>query len=151
MPTLPLAFLHPRNQHRFVFERKGQRRIAGVLGVEVGFEEVARPTLVRTNSADLPAKGRFWIDSDRGTVLRSETRFIFRLSNATALVTTEYRPETELVMWVPSEMREQYRDNPGSSFPLFRVSTDATARYSDFRCFGVTVDEQARVPEHEGR
>jgi len=148
-PTLPLAFLHPRNQHRFVFDKRGQRRIAGVMGVEVGFEEVARPTLIRTTDDDLPATGRFWIDPHRGTVLRSETRLHFRRTHATALITTEYRPEPALAMWVPSVMREQYRDNPGSSWLLFRVSTDADARYSNFRRFGVTVDERARLPEPE--
>jgi hypothetical protein len=103
--------------------------------------------MVRTHYGDLPTEGRFWIDPERGTVLRSETRFLFRHAQATASVATEYRPEAALAMWVPWEMREEYQDNPGAAVRLFGVSTDATARYSNFRRFGVTVDEEARLPE----
>jgi len=136
LPTLPLVFLHPRNQGRFAFERKGERQIEGVRGVEVEFEETARPTLVhRTSGADLPAKGRFWIDPARGTVLRTETRFQLGPGQGIASVSAEYHPEPRLAMWVPSEMHEEY---PNSG---------ATARYSNFRRFGVSVDEKARLPE----
>jgi VWFA-related protein len=136
LPTLPLVFLHPRNQGRFAFERKGERQIEGVRGVEVRFEETARPTLVRrARGADLPAEGSFWIDPVRGTVLRTETRFQFAPGRGTAFVATDYRPEPRLAMWVPSEMREEYRDS------------GATARYSNFRRFGVNVRENARLPE----
>jgi hypothetical protein len=138
VPTLPLVFLHPQNQGRFVFERKGRRRIAGVLGVEVRLEEAGRPTFVRREwGADLPAEGSFWIDPGRGTVLRTEVRFDFAPMRATATVTTDYRPEPRLAMWGPSEMRERY---PGSG---------ATARYSNFRRFGVSVEEKVRLPATE--
>jgi VWFA-related protein len=150
LPTLPLAFLHPRIQPRFSFERKGRRRIAGVEGVEIRFEETGRPTLVRgEESSDLPATGRFWVDPERGTVLRSETRFTFPPSRARASVATEYRPEPALALWVPSEMREEYEDIPGSSWPLFRTPSEATAQYSNYRRFGVAIDEKARLPEAE--
>jgi len=128
-PTLSLVFLHPRNQHRFAWKRGGTRRFGTVEGLEVEFEETARPTLVdRDGQGDLPAKGRFWIDPRRGTVLRSETRFHFKFFQAEpgignsaltrvweamgrASVATEYRPEPRLAMWVPSEMRPRL---PGS-------------------------------------
>jgi hypothetical protein len=75
-PTLALMFLHPRNQARFEWKRGGTRRFGATLGVEVEFEEKARPTIVdKDGQGDLPAHGRFWIDPARGTVLRSETRF----------------------------------------------------------------------------
>ena len=147
MPTLGLLFLHPRNQHRSVFERKGQRRIAGVLGIEVRFREVGSPTLVQTGYGDLPAKGRAWIDPQRGTVLRTEIELRFQPQDSTASISTEFRPMPELAMWVPSEMREEYQDNPGRGVMLFGVSTDATALYSGFRRFGVTVEEKARLDE----
>ena len=105
-PTLALAFLHPRNQHRFAWKRGGTRRFGTVEGLEVEFEEVARPTLVdQDGQGDLPAKGRFWIDPERGTVLRSETRFSLGAPGAPgarAQVATEYRAEPRLAMWVPS-------------------------------------------------
>ena len=142
-PTLALAFLHPRNQHRFAWKRGGTRRFGTVEGLEVEFEEVARPTLVdQDGHGDLPATGRFWIDPERGTVLRSETRFPLGAPGAPqaarAQVATEYRAEPRLAMWVPAEMREEY---------AFGSRAEATARYSNFRKFTVTVeDETATLP-----
>ena len=139
-PTLALAFLHPRNQHRFAWKRGGTRRFGTVEGLEVEFEEVARPTLVdQDGQGDLPAEGHFWIDPRRGTVLRSETRFPLGAPGARAQVATEYRAEPHLAMWVPAEMREEY-----NSQGLF---AEATARYSNFRKFTVTIeDETATLP-----
>ena len=130
------VFLHPDNLERFAFERKGRKRIAGIDGVELDFEETGRPTYVQGKDfADLPAKGRFWIDPRQGTVLRTEVRFDF--GPGTARVTTEYRRERHLAMWVPSEMEESY------------TRLRALARYSNFRRFGVSIEESARLPEGE--
>lgn len=139
-PTLALVFLHPRNQHRFEWKRGGTRRFGATLGVEVEFEEKARPTLVdKDGKGDLPARGRFWIDPGRGTVLRSETRFDFGGGGGSAAVAAEYRPEPRLALWVPAEMSEEY---------VFGSRTDATAHYSNFRRFSVSVDDvKATVPE----
>jgi hypothetical protein len=49
-----------------------------------------------------------------------------------ASVATEYRPEPHLAMWVPSEMREEYD---------FGFRGEATARYSNFRRFTVTIED----------
>ncbi len=155
LPTLPLLFLHPLNQARFVFERKG--RGGGGTGVEVAFREQTRPTIVRKfgrsttqidraaprpspRGGDLPAEGSFWIDARRGTVLRSEVRFRFD-SGGTATITTTYRAEPSLAMWVPAEMKERYEGGG------FGQGTDAVARYSRFRKFQVTVEEgDVRLP-----
>ena len=147
LPTLPLLFLHPGSQDRFSFRLGGRRRIGGVEGVEVGFEEVARPTFVRAEgSTDLPARGRFWIDGGRGTVLRSEVTYRFEPDRATARVTCEYRPQPQLAMWVPAEMKERYEDLPNAYAPLFYIPTEATARYSNLRQFVVTTEEKAELP-----
>jgi hypothetical protein len=155
LPTLPLLFLHPLNQARFTFERRG--RGSGGTGVEVAFREQTRPTIVREfagsrtpidraaprpsqSGSDLPAEGRFWIDPRRGTVVRSEVRFRFA-AGATATVTTTYRAEPSLAMWVPAEMKERYEGGG------FGQGTDAVARYSRFRKFQVTVEEgDVRLP-----
>jgi hypothetical protein len=82
VPTMPLVFLHPRNQSRFSFAKGGQRWIKGVAALEIRFEEVARPTVVTTSSGDpLAAHGSFWIDSSRGAVLRTEVVFRFEPSS----------------------------------------------------------------------
>ena len=148
LPTLALLLLQPRNQPRLEFELGSHRRIAGVNGVEVKFEEVVRPTLFRgEGSSNLPVRGRFWIVPGRGTVLRSEVRYRFEPDRAIATVATEYRPEPRLAMWVPVEMKERYDDLPEAFLPLFRQLTEATARYSNFRKFTVTIEDvTATVP-----
>jgi hypothetical protein len=152
-PTLALAFLHPMNQSRFAWTRGGRRRFGSVEGIEVQFEEVARPTIVDNGAhADLPARGRFWIHPERGTVLRSETTFRFEVDgaqSARAYVATEYRPEPKLAMWVPVEMREEYENLPSAKVGTFRGPTEATARYEGFRRFTVTTDEEASLPAEE--
>jgi hypothetical protein len=148
-PTMALAFLLPQNQHRFAWKRAGTRRFTTVEGVEVHFEETARPTMVDDGGrGELPAKGRFWIDPARGTVLRSETTFRFEPDRAWASVATQYRPEPRLAMWVPAEMRETYQDLRG--LPVFGSPSEATAQYSSFRRFTVTIEDMsARVPEEQ--
>jgi hypothetical protein len=149
LPTLALLFLHPANQARFAFERKGGG--SGGKPAEVAFREQNRPTMVRGVAGstvkaefgpggDLPAEGRFWIDA-RGTVVRSEVRFRFEYGG-TATIRTTYRAEPSLAMWVPAEMKEKYEGGG------FGAGTDAVARYSRFRKFEVTVEEKARLPEN---
>lgn len=143
LPTMALMFLHPRNQGRFSFEKGGRRRIGGFEGVEVRFQEVERPPITTDSmGGPVPADGRFWIDASRGTVLRSETRYRFEPNRATGFVATEYRNEPRLGIWVPSEMKERYRDADGTRDPVFRHPAEATARYSNFRVFRVTTDDQ---------
>jgi hypothetical protein len=147
VPTMPLVFLHPRNQSRFSFTKGGQRWISGVAALEIRFEEVARPTVVTTSSGDsLPAHGSFWIDSSHGAVLRTEVVFRFEPSLAEASVETDYKLEPTLHLWVPVEMLERYRNLPHASRPVFGAPTEATAHYSNFRQFSVTVQEgEARL------
>jgi hypothetical protein len=146
-PTLPLMFLHPANQQRFRFRARGHKKVSGIEGLEVSFEEVARPTMVRDRGGeDMPARGRFWIDTDRGTALRSETVLDLRYEAASVMdrtmlennprgwIAVEYHPEPGLSIWVPFEMMEGY---PG---------TQGRARYSGYRRFSVDTMEIIRVP-----
>jgi VWFA-related protein len=146
VPTLALLFLLPANQHRFEFVRgKDERRFGTTRGVELRFNETARPTLVRDSSGkDLPAKGRFWIDPFRGTVLRSETSFRFEPNLALASIVVEYRVEPSLALWVPSEMKERYEDLPYARQSVFGLPIDGTARYSKYRRFTVATEETVR-------
>jgi VWFA-related protein len=142
VPTMPLVFLHPRNQGRFSFAKGGQRWISGVEALEIRFEEVVRPTVVTTSSGDsLPAHGSFWIDASHGAVLRSEAVFLFEPSLAEASVETDYELLPSLRLWVPVEMRERYRNLPHASRSVFGAPTEATAHYSNFRQFTVTVED----------
>jgi len=141
VPTMPLVFLHPRNQSRFSFAKGGQRWILGVEALEIRFEEVARPTIVTTSSGEsLPAHGSFWIDSSRGVVLRSEVVFRFGPSLAEAAVETDYKRQPRLGLWVPVVMKERYRNLPHAARSVFGAPTEATANYSNFRQFTETVE-----------
>lgn len=144
IPTLPLLFLHPRNQPRFVFRIGGQKKVHGFQAVEVRFEETVRPAIVSDGSGGtLPASGRFWIDPTRGAVLRSEVQFTFEPLRARGVLKTEYRPEPTLGIFVPDEMTETYADIENSPSPLFLLSAEAVAKYTNLRRFGVSVGEEA--------
>jgi len=147
VPTLALLFLHPANQHRFRFERKGQRWFSGVPGTEIVFTEVMEPSLVNDGRDDLPGEGSFWIDANRGTILRSEITFTFKPHRAFARVSVDYRPEPGLNIWVPAEMKERYQDLKGAWAPVFGSKTEGTAKYSNYRRFSVSTEEKAEVQE----
>ena len=147
VPTLPLAFLLPRNQHRFSFRSGERRRFGDTEGLEVRFEETARPTLVKDlRGGDLPARGRFWIDPSRGAVMRSEVVFRFEPDLAEGAMETEYRPQPRLGIWVPFEMKERYHDLYGAARPVFHAPVRARARYTNLRQFSVSSDEKFAVP-----
>ena len=141
VPTLALLFLHARNQPRFTFARKGSRLFDGISGVEVAFDEVARPTIVRDSyGGNIPVKGRAWIDPARGTVLRIEADYDLtterdraQSTRQTAHVSTSFERQPALDAHVPVEMKELYLTGAG------RI--EATARYSNFRRFRVETEE----------
>jgi len=146
LPTLPLLFLLPRNQVRFEYRLGGRRRIGTTEAVELAFRETSRPTFVRGPwNADLPAQGRFWVDAARAAVVRSEVEFDFG-AEAEARVTTDYRPEPALAMWVPTEMREYFADVPRAKIKTFLAPFNGVARYERFRRFTVSTEEHVALP-----
>jgi hypothetical protein len=147
LPTLPLLFLLARNQERFEFQLGGRRTIRATEAVELVFRETSRPTLVKGPwNADLPAQGRFWVNPARGAVVRSEVAFAYG-AEAEARVTTDYRPEQALAMWVPAEMREHFADIPNATVKTFPAPFNGVARYERFRRFTVATDEQVALPQ----
>jgi len=135
IPTLALLFLLPENGRRFAFERQGQRRFGGTVGVEISFKEQATPTLVHDyGNNDTPASGRFWIDASRGAVLRSEVSYRVRGEEA-AFVATEYRSEPRFDILVPGVMSELYLVPGGGRI-------EVTSQYSKYRRFSVSVEER---------
>src|SRR5207244_10758615 len=62
------------NQDRFAFERKGERSFHGTKGVEDGFTERVRPTLVAGGTTEgAPVNGSDWSHTAHGTLARRET------------------------------------------------------------------------------
>jgi hypothetical protein len=81
-------------------------------------------------------------------VLRTEVRFDFELElgvASQASLSAEYRPAPRLAMWVPVEMNERYEDSGRQRY--FGPTVAATALYSNFRRFNVSVKTETHLPE----
>jgi hypothetical protein len=166
VPTLPLVFLHPDNQHRFAFESAGSRKVAGRHCQLVEYRETARPTLIRLQpgASALPARGRLFIHKVDGAVLRSELALdivpkpgLATVVEGLARITVDYRWVESLRLWLPREMNESYETRtlrneahrpPGS--PAVLQGTEyvtGRARYKNYRRFDVQTQERYAVPD----
>jgi VWFA-related protein len=164
IPALALLFLHPDNQRRFTFEKKGRRSIGGIQALEIAFVERARPTLVDDGAGNsVPAKGSVWIDPARGTVLQTDVDYDLdprdTYHRTRARVITTYRQEPKLDILVPDSMKETYQwpvarqqaarvQRRGLNLKINEgedqddvVGMEAEARYSGYRRFEVTTEE----------
>jgi hypothetical protein len=156
VPLLTLRFLEAANQPRFTFHRtaaarpnpmtleapapRGHFQVSTEVWV-IEFRERQTPTLIRTRDrsvhsrlADLPARGRFWIEPDTGRILMSEV--ILDADNARGIITVNYQSEPLLGVLVPIEMRERYDHLKNKSV------IEGYASYGHFRQFQVLVDEK---------
>jgi hypothetical protein len=71
-PTMALLFLHEKYRGRFRFKKGGEDRIDGAAVWKIKYEEVQRPSIIRTSAGkDMPVDGTFWIDPQGGRVLKS--------------------------------------------------------------------------------
>jgi hypothetical protein len=133
-PLLVLAFLQTAYQSRFRFSLNTSDKDAGPGIWVLEYKEQARPTLIREQSnGDLVAKGRIWIESASGRVVKTELA-VGELDN----IVTSFRFDERFQIAVPHEMREE-----------FWTSTESivgVASYSRFRRFGVTTEEEFQEP-----
>ena len=129
-PTMALTFLAAVNQSRSHFTRRRQTKIDGVETVELAFEEIERPTIVKSGVVDLPVSGRFWIEPATGRVMRSMLQFEARDFSGEVTVTFGYIEK--LKMWMPVEMNDTCGDP--------RETVTGRASYSNFRRFGVSTE-----------
>jgi hypothetical protein len=161
VPTLALSLLRPDNQRHFRFRQRGKSRRSGRDAVEVEFTYADPAPLVRRTSQEgLPAQGRFFVDPADGTVLATELVLSFPGSSATAKINVAYELDPGLKLFVPAEMKERYADSGVLLTPadidtsqkasltprVFGGVTQTEARYSKYRRFTVTTDEQANLP-----
>ncbi len=149
-PTLPLLFLEPNQQARFTFRRTKdvEPSLAPRSGtnaftvppdaVTVEFREVQKGTLIRrmTGAGDLPARGRFWLQS--GRVLMSE--LVLEDPAVHCMIAVAYRRDDARPVLVPAEMRERYVNNQDRSL------VTGTARYGNLRAFSVEVGQTIDAP-----
>jgi hypothetical protein len=146
-PMFALQFLEASNQKRFKFSRSRNGKPDTFARPEtpgdafrtstevwvVDYEETAPQTLVRTDDRrDFPMRGRFWIEPASGRVMMSE--IVARNKTVDATIDVSYQSEPVVGMFVPVEMREDYKNRSG-----WHITANAT--YGRFRQFTVNVDE----------
>ena len=139
-PIFALIFLQPdvRDHFRFTMGKADRRMGDNVRVVE--YVEDMRPTLIAgLPGQDMPAFGRFWIESDTGRIVKTEVRVEQR--GIKANLTTEFRADDRLGIDVPSEMREDY--------DLDNSRVIGRASYSRFRKFEVKSSEELAPPAPE--
>jgi hypothetical protein len=132
-PLLTLSFLQPIYVERFAYTTGTREKNLGPRVRVVQFREIARPSILRADTRDLPAHGLYWIDEDTGRVVKATLDF------RTAFVTTTFRYDPDLETDVPAEMKQQWY--------LGRTATTqftATSTYGRFRRFGVQTEEKIR-------
>jgi hypothetical protein len=139
VPTTALFFFSSGNLDRFKFSAKG----VDASGIwEIAFRETWRPTLIRTpEGVPVPSEGSLWVNPADGTVVRTELRvagFVRRGergTKATGRVDVTYSRVSDLDMWLPSAMDEDFET----------VRADGTetisgrALYSNYRQFRTMV------------
>jgi VWFA-related protein len=142
IPTLPLAFLHPRHHARYHFRYGGRDAIGGGAAEVLEFTEHRRPTLIGTTAGeDVPLTGRVWIDAGTGEVVQTEVRVRaddpgpYRMPGREryATLVTRYRVEPPFGIRVPDYMWESYGGG-----------VECLARYGGYRRFTVTTEERPR-------
>lgn len=144
VPTLSLLFLRTSYKSHFEFERVANASPS--LGLDpptqtaevwvIEYKETWPTTVIRgRDRANLPARGRFWIEPTTGRVLVSE--LVLENSAMHAIIAVRYESDLKMGHLVPAEMRERYDNRQSGS----RV--DGTATYTDFRRFQIQVEESA--------
>jgi len=136
-PVFALIFLQPDVRERFKFTAgKPDRKMGDAVRV-VDYMEEGRPTVIAgLPGQEMPAFGRFWIESATGRIVKAEVRV--DVKDIKANLTTTFRADERLGIDVPAEFREEYdlRDS--------RVNGVAT--YARFRKFEVKSSEELAPP-----
>lgn len=138
-PTLALLFLRSACRLRFEFTRSknqspslGVDELKGLGNMWVIEHTETWPTTIicGREGRNLPAQGRFWIESSSSRVEDSE---------AVSTITATYQADEGMGHLVPVEMRESCRNRRAAS------DSDGTATCSRFRRFQVQVEETQPV------
>jgi hypothetical protein len=133
-PLTVLSFLQTIYHSRFRFLPGRIDSKVGPNARVVQFSEFSVPTLLHYGFEDLPATGRIWIDDSSGGVLRTE--LVFTVRNVKNEIITSFAFDPALMVYAPSEMREQYAG--------FEGSFTGVATYGHFRRYQVQTDEHLR-------
>jgi hypothetical protein len=144
IPIMALLFFDLVHQYGLRFERVHAdpgKRFADLAGKDdvwtLEYREVTEDTLVKgPRGLGVPSRGRAWIDSATGRILRTE--HISEDTSVRAVIDVTYKAEPGLDLLVPAEMRENYLIRRSG------VRIDGRATYGRFRQFTVTTSEKPK-------
>jgi hypothetical protein len=144
IPILALLFFETGNQELAEFTRARTtdfRRYAALAAPTdvwlIEFKETTDNTMVRgADQRPIPSRGRAWVDSVTGRILRTE--HVCQDTAVRAVIDVTYAAQAGLDVLVPAEMRESYI--------VGRAETriDGRASYGKFRQFTVTTSEKPK-------
>lgn len=130
-PSLPVELLHPRHRARFAHWLDRPERIRGTPVSVLIANEVATPTLLRSDRGEpFPSRVTAWVDAE-GRLLRAEVRLLHgdaHLAGYTPSVRVDFTRHPGLEMLVPTSMHEQF-------FVEHLLSGTGVAAYTNFRRF----------------
>jgi hypothetical protein len=134
-PLLSLLFLQEHIQTRFEFRIVQRNAGAARRDVVLEYREEIRPTIIRgmrlsEDDTDLPATGRFTIDSMSGRV--AHATLVLSTDDMRTTLATTYRDEPRFGIAIPVEMRE--------TIELDRAYVIGRATYDNFRRFEVKTE-----------
>jgi VWFA-related protein len=143
-PTFPLLVLRRSNVSRFSLMRFPDDRQDSECCAVVGFNEEARPTMVRTGTGrDLPMSGRLWIEERTGRVRRATLEFNQTPDQVRGVFDVRFRTAPGLDVLVPDRLWEWYLTrNPLD--PGRQAYLEGEATYEKLRRFTVTTEEQVK-------
>ena len=100
----------------------------------IQYRVCAAPTIIRDlRGGNVFTHGRLWIHPVDGRLVRTEMLTGDEDSELRSEITVRYRPDEDIGLWVPRDMKERYESRDGREFK-------GTATYSDFQQFAVSVD-----------
>ena len=110
----------------------------------VGFNEVARPTIVMSGTdQSVPMAGRLWIEARTGRVRRATVEFNQTRDRVRGVFDVRFRAVPGIDVLVPDRMCDWYMTtNPLDTGRLAYVEGQAT--YENLRRFTVNTDEKIK-------
>lgn len=131
-PTLPLLIFDEGRTGHFKFNRQDLRDEDGVQVATLAFTERDRPTLVNSaRGGPVYSRGTFRVETDTGRIRRTDIQF--RDDDIRADLTTTYRRDDKLDLWVPAVFTERYESTKKT-----HELTTCEAHYTNYRRFEVT-------------
>jgi hypothetical protein len=141
-PLLAIAVLQRQYQPRFTYTLGDMDRGVGLGVRRIRFEERITPTILRTGSGgDLPTRGTAWVIEASGRIVRTELQIgDVGLRQRAVAVSTAFKQDEALGIYVPATMQDAYLTSSGSS-------VRGPAYYTRFRRFAVHTAETIAGPQ----